>query len=94
MGLPRRQIIAYTLRNTLAPVITLVGILFGFMLGGAVLVESVFSLNGLGQYAVERTLALDYPAIQGVVLVMTTFSLLVYLAMDILYALIDPRIRY
>lgn len=93
-GLPQRQIAAYTLRNALAPVITLVGILFGFMLGGAVLIETVFSLNGLGQYAVQRTLALDYPAIQGVVLLMTGFSLLVYLAMDVLYAVIDPRIRY
>lgn len=93
-GLPRRQIVLYTLRNALAPVITLVGILFGFMLGGAVLIETVFSLNGLGQYAVQRTLALDYPAIQGVVLLMTSFSLLVYLLMDLLYAIIDPRIRY
>lgn len=93
-GLPQRQIVSYTLRNALAPVITLVGILFGFMLGGAVLIETVFSLNGLGQYAVQRTLALDYPAIQGVVLLMTAFSLMVYLAMDLLYAIIDPRIRY
>jgi ABC-type dipeptide/oligopeptide/nickel transport system permease component len=93
-GLPRRQIILYTLRNALAPVITLVGILFGFMLGGAVLIETVFSLNGLGQYAVQRTLALDFPAIQGVVLFMTSFSLFVYLFMDVLYALVDPRIKY
>lgn len=93
-GLRRRTIVAYALRNALAPVITLVGILFGFMLGGAVLIETVFSLNGLGQYAVQRTLALDYPAIQAVVLVMTAFSLLVYLVMDILYAVVDPRIKY
>lgn len=93
-GLPRSKVLSYTMRNTLAPVVTLVGILFGFMLGGAVLIETVFSLNGLGQYAVQRTLQLDYPAIQGIVLVMTTFALLVYLAMDILYAVIDPRIRY
>jgi len=93
-GLKRRQIVAYTLRNALAPTITLVGILFGFMLGGAVLIENVFSLNGLGQYAVQRTLSLDFPAIQGIVLVMTSFSLMVYLLMDVLYALVDPRIRY
>jgi ABC-type dipeptide/oligopeptide/nickel transport system permease component len=93
-GLRKRQIVAYTLRNALAPVITLVGILFGFMLGGAVLIEVVFSLNGLGQYAVQRTLSLDFPAIQGVVLLMTSFSLFVYLVMDLLYALVDPRIRY
>lgn len=93
-GLTRRQIVGYTLRNALAPVITLVGILFGFMLGGAVLIEVVFSLNGLGQYAVQRTLSLDFPAIQGVVLLMTSFSLFVYLVMDLLYAVVDPRIRY
>jgi ABC-type dipeptide/oligopeptide/nickel transport system permease component len=93
-GLSRRKVASYTLHNALTPVVTLVGILFGFVLGGAVLIETVFSLNGLGQYAVQRTLALDYPAIQGVVMVMTAFALVVYLLMDILYALIDPRIRY
>lgn len=93
-GLGRRKIATYTLRNALSPVVTLVGILFGFEIGGAVLIETVFSLNGLGQYAVQRTLQLDYPAIQGVVLTMTAFSLLVYLAMDLLYTVIDPRIKY
>jgi ABC-type dipeptide/oligopeptide/nickel transport system permease component len=93
-GLGRRKVATYTLRNALSPVVTLVGILFGFEIGGAVLIETVFSLNGLGQYAVQRTLQLDYPAIQGVVLTMTAFSLLVYLTMDLLYTVIDPRIRY
>lgn len=93
-GLGRRKIATYTLRNALSPVVTLVGILFGFEIGGAVLIETVFSLNGLGQYAVQRTLQLDYPAIQGVVLTMTAFSLLVYLTMDLLYTVIDPRIKY
>ena len=93
-GLPGVTVARYILRNAISPVITLVGILFGFEIGGAVLIETVFSLNGLGQYAVQRTLDLDYPAIQGVVLVMTGFALLVYLAMDVLYAVIDPRIRY
>lgn len=93
-GLGRRKIATYTLRNALSPVVTLVGILFGFEIGGAVLIETVFSLNGLGQYAVQRTLQLDYPAIQGIVLTMTAFSLLVYLAMDLLYTVIDPRIKY
>jgi ABC-type dipeptide/oligopeptide/nickel transport system permease component len=93
-GLGRRKIATYTLRNALSPVVTLIGILFGFEIGGAVLIETVFSLNGLGQYAVQRTLQLDYPAIQGIVLTMTAFSLLVYLAMDLLYTVIDPRIKY
>lgn len=93
-GLGRGKIASYTMRNALSPVVTLVGILFGFEIGGAVLIEQVFSLNGLGQYAVQRTLQLDYPAIQGVVLTMTAFGLLVYLAMDLLYTVIDPRIKY
>lgn len=92
-GLGSRKVAGYALRNALAPVITLTGILYGYMLGGAVLIEQIFSLNGVGSYALERTLALDYPSMQGVVLAMTAFSLLVYLAVDVLYAVIDPRIR-
>lgn len=93
-GLPERTVKRYMLRNSLAPVVTLSGILFGFMLGGAVLIETVFSLDGLGVYALQRTLEVDFPAIQGAVVVMTAFSLLLYLLMDIIYAALDPRIRY
>ena len=75
-GLPAKTVRRYMLRNALAPVVTLSGILFGFMLGGAVLVETVFSLDGLGVYALQRTLEVDFPAIQGAVVVMTAFSLL------------------
>jgi len=73
---------------------TLIGILYGFMLSGAVLVESVFSLGGIGQYAIRSVLAFDYPAIQGVVLIITAISLVVYLLLDLLHATIDPRIAY
>jgi len=92
-GLPSRTVAGYTLRAAFAPALTLLGILYGFMLGGAVLVEQVFSLGGLGQYAVRSILQFDYPAIQGVVLVITAFSLLVYLVLDIVHALLDPRVR-
>ena len=92
-GLPQREVRRMMLRNALAPVLTLTGILFGFMLGGAVLIEYVFSLNGLGLYALNSTLGLDYPAVQGSVIVMTTFSLLVYLLIDVVHAVIDPRVR-
>ncbi len=91
-GLPRRRVAFYALRAALAPSITLIGILYGFMLGGAVLIESVFSLGGLGQYAIRSILAFDYPAIQGVILVITAISLLVYLALDLIHAFIDPRV--
>jgi ABC-type dipeptide/oligopeptide/nickel transport system permease component len=93
-GLPRRRVAFYALRAAMAPSMTLIGILFGFMLGGAVLVESVFSLGGLGQYAIRSILNFDYPAIQGTILVITAISLLVYLALDILHAVIDPRVTY
>ena len=93
-GLPRKVVARYALRAAMAPSMTLIGILYGFMLSGAVLVETVFSLGGIGQYAVRSVLAFDYPAIQGVVLVITAISLLVYLLLDLLHAAIDPRIAY
>ncbi|MBX3030935.1 MAG: ABC transporter permease [Chloroflexi bacterium] len=91
-GLPTRQIAAYTFRNSLAPSVTLIAILFAYMLGGAVLVEQVFSLGGLGQWAVASVLSFDFPAIQGIVLVITVGTLLVLLAVDLLHARIDPRV--
>ena len=92
-GLPRLRIALYIVRNGLAPVLTLTGVLFGVLLGGAVLVETVFSLNGLGVYTLQSVLALNYPSIEGSVVVMTAIALLVYIVMDILYALLDPRVR-
>jgi ABC-type dipeptide/oligopeptide/nickel transport system permease component len=93
-GLPARTVRWTMLRNSLAPVLTLGGILFGYMIGGAVLIEYVFDLPGLGLYALNSTLALDYPSVQGCVVIMTAFALLVYLLVDVLYAVMDPRVRY
>jgi ABC-type dipeptide/oligopeptide/nickel transport system permease component len=92
-GLSQKKLRAMLLRNSVAPILTLGGILFGYMLGGAALIEYVFSLNGLGLYAVDRTLALDYPAVVGVVLLMTTISLLVYLWIDLMQSWLDPRVH-
>ena len=92
-GLPGLRIALSIIRNGLAPVLTLTGVLFGVLLGGAVLVETVFSLNGLGVYTLQSVLALNYPSIEGSVVVMTAIALLVYIVMDILYALLDPRVR-
>ena len=94
IGLPRKRVARYALRAAMGPSMTLIGILYGFMLSGAVLVESVFSLGGIGQYAIRSVLAFDYPAIQGVVLVITAISLIVYLLLDLIHAAIDPRIAY
>ena len=91
-GLPNWQIAIYALRNAFAPSLTLFAILLAFMLGGAVLIETVFSWGGLGQYSVRSILAFDYPAIQGVILIITLFSLLVYLLLDVIHALLDPRV--
>jgi len=92
-GLRSRTIAAYTFRAAFAPALTLLGILYGFMLGGAVLVEQVFSIGGLGQYSIRSILQFDYPAIQGVVLTITAFSLGVYLILDVVHAIMDPRVR-
>ena len=91
-GLRESTVTRYAFRIALAPALTLIGILYGVMLGGAVLVETVFSLGGIGQYAVRAVLAFDYPAIQGVVLVITSISLGIYLVLDLVYAAIDPRV--
>ena len=93
-GLPQWRVALYALRAALAPSMTLIGILYGFMLGGAVLIESIFSLGGLGQYAIRSILAFDYPAIQGVILVITAISLSVYLALDLIHAALDPRVTF
>jgi ABC-type dipeptide/oligopeptide/nickel transport system permease component len=92
-GLPDGMVARYALRAALTPAITLVGIFYGILLSAAVTIEVVFSLSGIGQYAVRSILAIDYPAIQGIVLVVASVSLLVYLLLDIVHALLDPRIR-
>jgi peptide/nickel transport system permease protein len=93
-GLPRHVVARYALRNALLPVITMTGITYGYLIGGAVLIEQVFAWGGLGQYAVQAITSSDYMAVSGVVLTTTLFSLLVYLAVDLLYLVVDPRIRY
>jgi ABC-type dipeptide/oligopeptide/nickel transport system permease component len=92
-GLPERMVARYAMRAALTPAVTLVGIFYGVLLSSAVTVEIVFSLNGIGQYAVRSVLAFDYPAIQGTVLVVAMVSLLIYLLLDIAHAYLDPRIR-
>lgn len=94
-GLRRWHVLVdYVLRNALLPVVTLVAIIYGYLLGGAVLIEKVFSWPGLGQWAADSILAQDYPAVQAFVLLTASFYVLVYLVADLVLALIDPRIRY
>jgi len=90
----RRILIRHTLRNALIPIVTLFGLDFGAALGGgAILTESVFGLQGVGQYAAESIGRLDLPPIMGVVLFGAFFIVLLNAIVDILYAFLDPRIR-
>ncbi len=93
-GLPERVLVRYAIRNALPPVVTLIAIIYGFLLGGAVLIENIFGWGGLGQYAVQSLAQSDYAALQGFVLVAATFTLFLYLIVDLLYFAIDPRISY
>lgn len=90
---PRRVIRGYILPNTLIPVVTIVGLQFGTMLGGAVVTEVVFNYNGLGQLTVRSISARDYPVIQGCVLIAAISFMIINLAVDLIYAIVDPRLR-
>lgn len=87
-------IIKHALRNALIPIITVVGLQFGLLLGGAVLTETVFAWPGLGRLIVDSILARDYSMIQGTILIFGLLYTLVNLAVDLIYAFVDPRIRY
>ncbi len=87
-------IVKHALKNALIPIITVVGLQFGLLLGGAVLTETVFAWPGIGRLIVDSILARDYPVIQGTILIFGLLYILVNLFVDITYAFIDPRIRY
>jgi ABC-type dipeptide/oligopeptide/nickel transport system permease component len=94
-GAPRRVVLVkHALRNALLPVITVIGLQFGALLGGAVLTEFVFSWPGVGRLLVDSIFARDYPVVQGVVLMLAVAFIVVNLLVDLLYAYVDPRIRY
>jgi peptide/nickel transport system permease protein len=86
-------IITYAFRNAMLPVITTLGMVFSFLLGANVLVEKVFAWPGIGSYAVEALLASDFAPVQGFVLTMAVMYVMLNLLIDILYGLIDPRVR-
>src|SRR6266851_1489671 len=93
LGLPRSMQLRYALHNALPPVVTVIGIVFWFLLGGAVLVETVFAWGGLGQYGVEAVIYSDYAPLQAFVLLAALFTLVVFLLVDLAYFTIDPRIK-
>jgi peptide/nickel transport system permease protein len=84
----------HALRNCLLPVVTIVGLELGSTLGGAVVTEMVFAWPGVGRLIVSAIFARDYPLVQAAVFVVATMFVLVNLAVDLLYAVVDPRVRY
>ena len=90
---PHRVILTYAFRNAMLPVVTTLGMVFSFLLGANVLVEKVFAWPGIGSYAVEALIASDYVPVQGFVLTMAVLYVLLNLAIDLVYGVIDPRVR-
>ncbi|HXJ85079.1 MAG TPA: ABC transporter permease [Candidatus Methylomirabilis sp.] len=87
-------VVRHALKNALIPIVTVVGVQAGYLLGGAVLTETVFAWPGVGTLVVQGILARDVPLVQGSVLVIASTFVLINLAVDVLYACLDPRIRY
>jgi peptide/nickel transport system permease protein len=94
-GLSQRAVVyVHAFRNALVPVVTVIGITMAILIGGAVVTEIVFNIPGLGRLIISAILRRDYPVVQGVVLVTAAAYVLINLAVDMVYAFIDPRIRY
>jgi ABC-type dipeptide/oligopeptide/nickel transport system permease component len=93
-GLPKAVVLyRHVLRAGLVPVITMMGLQFAFMMGGAIVVENIFAWNGVGRMAVEAIFQRDYPVIQGFILTFAIVVVCVSILIDAAYALLDPRIR-
>ncbi|MGH2405982.1 MAG: ABC transporter permease [bacterium] len=94
-GLGERLVIfRHAFRNALVPILTVVGLTFAALMGGAVVTETVFAIPGIGQLVVQAVLRRDYPVIQGVTLVVATSYVMINLLVDLLYFLVDPRVKY
>ena len=87
-------VVRHVWKNAMIPIVTILGLQFGGLMAGAVIVESVFARPGLGRYTVNAINARDFPQIQGTVLVVAVAYLLVNLLVDVLYAALDPRVKY
>lgn len=94
-GLADRVILVkHVFRNSLVPVLTVIGVSFGLLVGGAIVVETVFTIPGIGQLVMNSVQRRDYPLIQGTVLFTASIYMVINLGVDLLYGLVDPRIRY
>lgn len=92
-GLSRTRVVKHALRNMLMPVVTMTALSFTSLIGGAVVIESIFSWPGIGKYALDSILLKDYPVIQGYAFVMVALVVTIHFLTDVVYALVDPRIR-
>jgi peptide/nickel transport system permease protein len=90
----RRILLVHAFPNALIPVITVMGIALALLMAGAVVVENVFSIKGIGRVLIEGILNRDYPVVQGAILAISLIFVMANLVVDLLYGLIDPRIRY
>jgi peptide/nickel transport system permease protein len=94
-GVKERNVIwIHTLKNAMIPVITVIGLNFGFLLGGTIITEKVFAINGVGRLMIDSIAMRDFPMVQGSVLLVATLFVVVNLIVDIVYTFIDPRISY
>ena len=91
---PRRVINVHALRNALIPVVTTIGLQVGLLLGGAILTETIFTWPGIGSELIEYIESRDYAAVQGIITLFAIVVVLVSMLIDIVNALIDPRVRY
>ncbi|HEY1391794.1 MAG TPA: ABC transporter permease subunit [Methylibium sp.] len=91
---PARVVFVHALRNALVPVVTVIGLQVGTLLGGAVLTETIFSWPGIGKWLIDAISRRDYPVVQGGVLLVATLVIVVNLLVDLLYGLVNPRIRH
>ena len=89
----RRVVVRHALRNALIPVVTLIGLQIGFLLGGAVVTETIFSWPGIGRLAVGAILSSDFPMAQGTILVLAGGFIVVNLGVDLIYSWLDPRVQ-
>lgn len=95
LGLPPlRIVLGHALKNALLPVVTMIAVVYGYLLGGSVLIETIFAWPGMGLYVYNAISSSDFPAVQGFILYATTMYIVVFLATDVLYLALDPRVKH
>jgi ABC-type dipeptide/oligopeptide/nickel transport system permease component len=94
LGARPSSVLRHSLKNAMLPVTTMIAIVYGYLLGGSVLIETIFSWPGMGLYVYNSISSSDFPAVQGFILYATTMYVVVFLVLDVLYLALDPRVKY